>query len=52
MTTHLVLPGESPCTEVPEATVHGVTKNQTQLSDLAQHICHEVMGLAIMILGF
>ena len=31
--TPVFLPGESPWTEKPWATVHGVTKSQTQLSD-------------------
>ena len=32
-------------------TVHGVTKNQTQLKRLSTHICHEVMGADAMILA-
>ena len=33
------------------ATVHGVTKSQTQLKRLSTHICHEVMGADAMILA-
>ena len=58
------LPGESPRTDEPEATVHGVTESDTieQLSTAQQpsavastvssSICHEVMGLDAMTLVF
>ena len=39
--TPVLLPGESHGQRSLAATVHGVTKNQTQLKRLSRHECHD-----------